>query len=221
MTPVPLSFRSFGAGPPGVVLVLVLSLALAACGGGSKKNTEGTKATTPQVLAVKTSVLKVGSVDVQSAGPVNPIAPVTGKAVLGIAQSYIDTAVFAPLKTGKLGAGYAALFDTGVRAAATGSDAAALTDLDVGKVENLKTTATPVHMSTLEGRLGETMYLATDFDLDMKAKGDAGPVRIHRHIELTFAPNAKKWLVTAYRVQAVRKSTAGTTTTTATGGTTP
>jgi hypothetical protein len=216
MTPVPLSFRPFGAG----AIVLVLSLALAACGGGGKKNT-GTKATTPEVLAVKTSVLKVGSVDVQSAGPANPIAAATGKAVLGIAQSYIDTAVFAPLKTGKLGAGYAALFDTGVKAAATGSDAAALTDLNVGKVENLKTTATPVHMSTLEGKFGEVMYLATDFDLDMKAKGDTGPLRIHRHIELTFAPNAKTWHVTAYRVQAVRKSTAGTTTTTATGGTTP
>lgn len=219
MTPVPFSFRSFGAGTVGVVLVL--SLALAACSSGSKKNTEDVKGTTPEVLAVKTSVLKVGSVDIQSAGPANPIAPTTGKAVLGVAQSYIDTAVFGPLKNGELGAGYAALFDTGVKSAATGSDADALTDLAVGKVKNLKTTATPVHMSTLEGKLGEVMYLGTDFDLDMRATGDAGPLRIHRHIELTFAPSGKKWLVTAYRVQAVRKSTAGTTTTTATGGTTP
>ncbi len=65
------------------------------------------------------------------------------------------------------------------------------------------------------------MYLATDFDIDLKATGDTGPLQIHRHIELTFAPTGKTWLVTAYRVTAIRKSTARTTTTTATGGTKP
>ena len=50
------------------------------------------------------------------------------------------------------------------------------------------------------------MYFGTDFDLNIKATTDAGPLRIHRHIELTFAQTGKAWLVTAYRVQAVRKS---------------
>ncbi len=119
MTPVPFSLRSFSAG----AIVLALSLALAACGGGSKHNSKS-GVTTPKVLAVKTSVLKVGSVDVESAGPANPIDPATGKAVLGVAQSYIDNAVFAPLKTGKVGTGYGALFDAGVKPGATGPDAA-------------------------------------------------------------------------------------------------
>ncbi len=108
---------------------------------------------------------------------------------------------------------------------ATGGDESALTDVGVGKVTKLSTTATPVHLSALEGTLGELMYLATDFDLDVKATGDSGPLTIHRHIELTFAQTGKTWLVTAYRVQAVRKTASGTTTTTATttatGGTKP
>ncbi len=110
---------------------------------------------------------------------------------------------------------------TGCIASATGSDQAALTDLGVGKVTLKTTKATPVHLSTLEGTLGETMYLATDFDLDMRATASTGPLAIHRHIELTFAKTGKTWLVTAYRVQAVHKSQKATTTTTANGGTTP
>jgi len=217
MTPVPISFRSFGAG----AIVAVLAVALAACGGGGKHNADKPTITTPKVLAVKTSVLKVGTIDIESAGPSNPIDPATGKAVLGVAQSYIDNAIFAPLKTGKLGAGYAALFDTNLQATATGADVNALTELQVGEVTKLSTSATPVLLSTLEGKLGETMYLGTDFDLNVKGTTGAGPVKIHRHVELTFAHNGKTWVVTAYRVNAAHTSTAGTTTTTATGGTTP
>jgi len=217
MTPVHFSFRSFGAS----AIVAVLAVGLAACGGGGKHNAKTPSITTPKVLAVKTSVLKVGTVDIESAGPSNPIDPATGKAVLGVAQSYIDNAIFAPLKTGKLGADYAALFDSRLQPTATGADVNALTEVQVGELTKLTTTATPVLLSTLEGNLGETMYFGTDFDLNIKGETGAGPVAIHRHVELTLARTGKAWLVTAYRVSAQHKSTAGTTTTTVTGGTTP
>ncbi len=203
-----------------LAIAVSLTLLLAACGGGKHK-AASTTTTRPKVLAVATSVLKIGSVDIESAGPTKQIDTATGKAVLGAAQAYLDDAVFTPLKTGALGSGYAALFDTGVKQPATGPDRRALTDLDVGKVTNLSTVATPVHLSSLEGTLGELMYLATDFDITVKATSGTGPVSLHRHIELTFAKTGAKWLVTAYRVQSVRTSTAGTTTTTATRGTTP
>jgi hypothetical protein len=198
-------------------------LVLAACGGGGSKSKSQSVSTTtrPKVLDVKTSVLKVGSVDIESAGPTNAIDTPTGKAVLGAAQAYIDTAIFAPLKTGQLGAGYPALFDPGLKAAATGADEPALTDLAVGKVTKLSTAASSVHLSSLEGTLGELMYVATGFDLTIKATGATGPLTIQRHVELTFAKTSTTWQVNAYRVQAVRKAAAGTTTTTATRGTTP
>src|SRR5665213_3687680 len=84
-------------------LALSLMLVLAACGGGGSKSKSQSVSTTtrPKVLDVKTSVLKVGSVDIESAGPTNAIDTPTGKAVLGAAQAYIDTAIFAPLKTGQ------------------------------------------------------------------------------------------------------------------------
>ena len=206
-------------------LALGLPLGLSACSSGGSKTQATTATTRPPVLAVKTSVLKIGSVDVESAGPPNvQIDTATGKAVLGVAQGYINDAVFAPLKTGKVGAGYGALFDTGVKAAATGADEAVLTDLDVGRVTSLSTRATPVRLSALAGPLGQLMYIATDFQLTLKATTAAGPSTMTHIVELTFAqpaPTTKTWLVTAYRVTTVRKSAAATTTTTATGGTTP
>lgn len=220
MTPVPHPSRPVRTGT--YTLVLSLLLLGAACGGGKKSTSQSVSTTTrPKVLDVKTSVLKIGSVDIESAGPNNPIDTPTGRAVLEAAQAYVDDAVFAPLKTGKLGTGYPGLFDSTLKPAVIGADQPALTDLEIGKVTKLSTTATPVHLSSLEGTLGEVMYVATNFDLTMEATGDTGPLTITRHIELTYAKTGSAWHVNAYRVQAIRKATAGTTTTTATRGTTP
>lgn len=203
--------------------VLVLTLVLAACSGGAKhKSSSTTAATTPKVLSVRTATLKVGKVDIQTAGSQTvPIDTSTGNAVLAVAQKYINNAVFVPLNQGIVGDGYAALFDAGIKASATGSDKLALTDRAVGKVASFSAKATPVRLSALEGGLGELIYLATNFDLTVKAAAPTGPLTLTHHIELTFAQTAKQWLVTAYRVQTVRTSSAGTTTTTATGGAKP
>ncbi len=221
MSPVLHPFHRVRTGTYTVALALVVLVA--ACSGGSKHKAESAETTTtrPKVLDVKTSVLKVGSVDIQSAGPTNAIDTATGKAVLGTSQAYIDDAIFAPLKTGTLATAYPALFDTSLKPAVIGADQPALTDLSVGKVTKLSTTATPVHLSALEGTLGELMYVATDFDLMLKATAASGPLTIQRHVELTFSKTGTAWHVSAYRVQAVRKTVAGTTTTTATRGTTP
>jgi len=217
----PVRRPSFGA----LACVLALALALAGCGGGGKKanSTATTSTTRPKVLEIQTSELKIGTVDVESAGPSVPIDPATGRAVLELTQSYIDDAVFTPLKTGALGAGYASLFDPGIRAAATGTDAATLTDVAIGKADALKTGANSVRLSALEGTLGELIYLSTDFTLTVYATAGTQHLTLQHNIELTFTQNAsKKWIVNAYRVQTTRKSAAGTTTTTAaTGGSTP
>ena len=137
------------------VFLGALALAVSACGGGGKHG--GPSSTTkPKVLAIKTAVLKVGKVDVESAGPPNvQIDPPTGRAVMTLAQKYIDNAVFAPLEKGTLGPEYAKLFDPGVKPVAIGADRNALTDLSVGKATNLSTKATPVLLSALAGSLGE------------------------------------------------------------------
>lgn len=203
-------------------LAVALSLTLAACSsGGAKPKAESTPTTKPKVLEVRTSVLKVGSVDVESAGPSTPIPTATGRAVLAVAQGYIDDAIFAPLQTGKVGAKYPALFDAGVRAVATGKDEAALTNVGVGKATIRSTAATPVTLSSLDGTLGELMYVATDFDVVIKATSGTGTLTLSRHVELTYAQTGKTWFITAYRIAASNKSATGTTTTTATGGSTP
>jgi hypothetical protein len=214
----------FGAGAATGVVVLALCLALSACSSGAKKKSTTKPGTTepPKVLAVSTATLKVGTVDVESAGPPNvQIDTATGKAVLASAQKYIDNAVFAPLTKGDIGGSFSSLFDQGVKKQATGPDKLALTDLDVGKVASFSTKASKVTLSALVGTLGELIYVGTDFDLTLKAAATSGPLTITHHVELTFAKTGANWLVTAYRVQSVRKTTTATTTTTATGGPTP
>jgi hypothetical protein len=210
-------FRNVHLGAGALALVVVLT----ACGGGGKHASGPSTTTAPKVAAIKTSVLKVGPVDVESAGPPTPISTAVGKAVLTDAQGYLDDALFAPLKDGRVGVGFASHFDPQVKAAATGQDAATLTNAGIGKVADLKTTATPVYLSALDGTLGELMYVATNFDVTETGKTDAGNVSITHHVELTFAPVGRDWLVTAYRVQAVRKLPTGTTTTTVKAGATP
>jgi hypothetical protein len=220
MAPVHSPFRPLRTSAPAIGLTLALVVSLAACGGGGKRASGTATTTPPRVLSVKTSVLKVGSVDVESAGPSNQIDTSTGKAVLAVAQTYIDNAVFAPLKTGQLGDAYASMFDASLKASATGPDEHSLTDIDVGKATSLTTKATPVGLSALEGTLGELMYVGTNFDLTLKTTADGQPLTITHHIELTFAQTGKAWLITAYRVQTARTLPKGTTTTTATAGTT-
>jgi len=217
MAPVHFPFRikRLGAG------ALCGALVLAACGGGSRHSATDPTVTTPKVLAVKTSILRIGSVDVESAGPQEQIPTAVGKAVLTSAQAYIDNAMFSPLQNGTIGVHYPYLFDSGVKPAATGADEGALTDLGVGKVEKLSTTATPVALSALVGNLGDFMYVATNFDVVVKGNVDAGPLTITHHVELTFAPQGKAWLVTAYRVQTVRKLPTTTQNTTANAGAKP
>jgi hypothetical protein len=206
--------------------MVLLSLVLGACSGGKKKsNTTTTRpktTTAPNAAAVKPTLLKIGKVDVESAGPANAqIDAATTKAVLALSQKYFDSAVFAPLNKGSVGDGYGTLFDSGVKSAALGGDKRVLTDIDIGKVTRLSTKATPVGLSALVGTLGELVYVATNFNLTATGLGKTGPLTINHRIELTFAKTAKTWLVTAYRVQTVRHLKAGTTTTTVKGGTKP
>jgi len=198
-----------------LLAVCACSLALAACGSSHKSGT-GTTTSTVRPLAVKTADLKSGTTDNETAGPLVGINNATGAKVLSEAQKYLDAAVFSPLSTGRIGAGYAALFDAGVRAGATGADARALTDAVVGKVYGYSETATPVAFTGLFDMTGAELYIATNFDVHVKATTDSGQLRIDHKVELTFAPGpAQTWTVTAYRVHTTRTSATAVTSTTA------
>jgi hypothetical protein len=211
-------FRNVPLGAGALAFVLLVT---ACSGGGKHSSSPATTTTQPKVAAIKTAVLRVGSVDIESAGPSSQIPTNVGKSVFANAQGYLDDALFSPLKTGQVGARYGIHFDPQVQAAATGQDMPTLTNTGIGSVDDLKTTATPVLLSALEGTLGDLMYVATNFDVTETGKTDAGNVSIKHHVELTFAPVGPNWLITAYRVQAIRTLPTGTTTTTAKAGTRP
>src|SRR5262245_5165874 len=107
MEAVPFSIRNVHLGAGALALVVLLT----GCGGGGKHESSPSTPTKPKVAAVKTSILKIGTVDVESAGPSTPIPTKVGKAVLTTAQAYLDDALFAPLKDGQVGAKYASHFD--------------------------------------------------------------------------------------------------------------
>ena len=207
--------------PRRLVVLLALVVALAACGGSGKHQAKASANGTPKVSNKETD-LTVGTVTVETAGPDVNLGKPQQKAVLAASQTYLDSAVIAPLTSGAVGAGFAPLFDPSIRGAATGADNATLTDAPIGKVKKFNQTASPVAISALADGSGAFVYLASNFTVNVKATTADGPATLTKNVELTFAPAGSKWTVTAYRVTALRKlpaSTASSTAAQSTGGT--
>ncbi|MDQ1520535.1 MAG: hypothetical protein QOI55_1608, partial [Actinomycetota bacterium] len=196
----------------------LVAVLVAGCSGGGKHARPDTSAPSTQGTNAKPAVLALGSIDIQTWGAEVKLSKETKKKLLGLAQRYFDTAVHDPLGSGKVGAGYAALFEKNLRTTATGRDEKALTDIALGQ-SKYSETASKVKISGLADNTGALLYLATNFSVRVDATTAKGRVRIARDVELTYAPSGKNWLVTAYRVKTVRKQPkAKTTTTVAAGG---
>jgi hypothetical protein len=200
------------------VLASVLAAFGAGCSHGSKHNSTPSSpaSTSKESVSVSrsTRLLTIGSTDVQRAGTKGTLTAATRRAVLGTAQEYVDSAILAPLETGKLGRGYPTLFAAGIRPAATGSDQPVLTDLSVGKTTALNEQSTPVAVSALIDPSGTLVYVATKFAVKVQATKANGTITIDRAVELTLEPVGKTWLVVAYRVAATRTAPAHKATTT-------
>lgn len=159
--------------------------------------------------------LKIGSVGVESAGPPATISKSTQQSVLDSSQQYVDRALLAPLEKGTLDRRYAELFDSGIKADATGRDQATITEVRTGKSTPLKATATAVHLDGLGDQTGKVVLVAATFGVDLNVKG----AKITRLTELTFANEQGKWIVTAYKVGVNRATSARTTAAVAHAGT--
>jgi hypothetical protein len=199
-----------------IVIVAVLALVLAKLIGSG-----GGKAAKPKTVDNSVGlVLKIGAIDVQSAGPPARIKTPVQQAVLDASQSYVDDAILAPVEKGKVKDKYAHIFGRGVRDAATGHDRAALTEVRTGKLKGkLTATASKVRLDGMGDQTGKVVLVAATFVVDVNAKGSGGPVKIQRLTELTFAPEDGRWVVTAYRVGVKRTTTAQTSAAVARAGT--
>jgi len=187
--------------------------------GGKQKSTQSAASSPPtprQSVSVSrsTRLLTIGSIDVQRAGTRGSLSDGVRRAVLATAQEYVDSAILAPLQTGKLGHDYPTVFAAGIRPAATGSDQPVLTDLSVGKTTTLNEQSTPVAVSALVDAFGTLVYVATKFAVKVQATKTNGTFTIDRIVELTLEPVGRTWLVVAYRVTATRTAPTPKTTTT-------
>jgi hypothetical protein len=197
------------------VAPVVAAVVLTACSSGGGKKAAPT--TVPKSTTTTTQAkLRVGTVHVESAGPDAKVDSATQRAVMTAAQQYVNSAVLGPLRTGALSPVYGTLFDAHVKAPATTTDEAALTDAQVGKAtKGYRATFTPVRIDAVADQGGHVFYVAATVRTIVDSTTATGPVRISRTAELTFAPAGKTWKVTAYRVVVTRQARAGTTTTTA------
>lgn len=200
------------------IVALTALVALASCSSSSKPKSvpksSGTRKTKSASAAQSTRTLRIGSTNVQRAGALGTLRPVTKRELLAASQGYLEKAVLVPLETGRLGKGFSAMFDPGIRPAARGPDQGALTDVGVGKTKTLRERATPVKLSVLFDQSGHLLYAATRFKVTIDAtklgaKSGSGGITISRHVELTFGHFGKLWLVLAYRVQVARTTISG------------
>jgi hypothetical protein len=90
----------------------------------------------------------------------------------------------------------------------------ALTDESLGKATRYVEIAKPVKISGLADASGTLLLLATNLSLKVKAAVGSGAVTVTRDVELTFDKPGDNWVVTAYRVKAIRKAPKKATTTT-------
>jgi hypothetical protein len=202
------------------VSLVVFLVLLTACGGDDKKSEPDEPS--DNVATAEVAKITLGKVELESAGLPAKLDKTTRRLLLDRTQQYLDSAVHAPLTDGKVGDGFAPLFEGALRRFATGRDQDALTEMPVGKVDSFKETIKPVAVSGLADQGGKLLYLATRFNSNVKAETAAGRTTITRSTELTFAPAGDTWIVIAYRVLAARKAPTGTaTTTTAESGDAP
>ena len=124
--------------------------------------------------------------------------------MIATAQRYLDTAILAPLETGKLGRGYSTVFASGIRPAALGPDLHALTEIEVGKTKTFTESTTPVALSALFDPSGKLLYAATTFHVKTTATKASGAFVVDRAVELTLEPVDAAWLITAYRTTVKR-----------------
>ncbi len=217
--PAPRALSSFFCRAVAAATVVVM---LAACSGGDDDTAkaDNTKASSQKVDVPGADVtLRLASIDTQSAGPALVLDDKTKVSVMNQTRKYVEEAVVKPLLRGKtVSKAYTKLFGPTVSAAATHGDRAALTDEGVGKVSgDVTAPPTKVVMHALVGPDGTVQYIATDFTLKVKSKLGKRSLGITRDTELTFEKTPKgAWVVTAYRIKAVRKVGSGAATATST-----
>jgi hypothetical protein len=184
---------------PLAVLIVVLSVALVACGGSDDKKAK--PVTVPEGSTLK---LTAGDVQIAAAGPPGTLADEDKTAIIETLKKYIVAATIDPLHGKKVG-DLSGVFSAEASASLAGPDRAAAIDEGMPKATAVvKASTPPVPIVALSDASGAINLVGTTLFLDVNTKATGGPVRLLRSGELVLKRDAGAWKISSYRLSVNR-----------------
>lgn len=180
------------------IVVLVGALSVAACS-GSSETARGTTTTTRGPTSV---ALTAGPVTVERTAAVGEADPAAVEALLAAGAAYVRAASLDPM-AGR-GASLRALVTPEAASRTTGPDAEALTDAGLGRIGDVRVTATPAPITILTDANGAAVLGAMTIDVTITGDAAEGPVTVRRIGELAFTRVGDTWLLDSWRLSVTR-----------------
>jgi hypothetical protein len=192
-----------------------VSLAVAACSGGSKKHA-ATSTSSAEFSKPTVALAVTGSELVSPHKALGPLDAPTADAVVKVIDRLLLVTAAQPLAQGRAGTGVGDLFTADAATRVTGADRAAFFDDGLPPFGELKTNLAQVKLTALAGSMDPaTALVVADFSWDVASGVHAGDRVVHGG-ELSLVPVSGTWRIGAYTVIAQRTIDERTTTTTAT-----
>ncbi len=183
-------------------LIMLGSVALVACSGGSDAKAKGTS-----VPAGSTLKLTTGTVQVAAAGAPGTLADADQQAIIETLKRYIVAATIDPLHGKKVG-DLTGIFTAEASASLAGPDRAAAIDEGMPKATTIvKASTPPVPMVALSDATGAIDLVGTTLFLDVNTKAAHGPLRVLRTGELVLKRDAGAWKIASYKLSVNRTGT--------------
>lgn len=186
---------------PWILVLVVLMTAVAACSRSG-----------PNHNSAETTVsIEPGDVTVESAGAPVELPDADRKAILDGVRAYVEDGVVATLRDGQPKA-MKSVFDAAALAQVKGGDTAVLFDDGAPPAKgDITATTKPVTITALADATGTIVLVTAKLNLTVTAGTEDGDLTTQRVGELTFAPSADGWKITAFDLS-VRRTGAGVTT---------
>jgi hypothetical protein len=160
--------------------------------------------------------VELGEVTNENAGFSAELSSDAQQQILDQVARYVNRGLVTPVVKGEpVSDRVLKLFDAAAALQAAGADRGVVFDEGVGPSEgDFEPTAAPIALTALSDEAGTFILVTATLVYSGDVETAAGPVKIGRVAELTFAPDGNTWTITGYDMN-VKRDAGGTTSTTA------